>query len=593
MSCSRKRPRIATIGGANGEDGTEEVCDNRGIGAVAEPADVFSSTTATADDFSSDVLPIILSYLKLRDIMPARFVCKKWTDAVRKTPVSPEEIFVVDSVKTYNALTVMSTVLPNLQSVKIEYFTPFNHKYNDGEDPDEEYAAATADYTAYDIGIVSAFRKLCRLEIDCAPLNGRYPFLFNSFPLLQKLSIQWCNYLKWDLEMLVGLPMLKELECCGNSKLTGNINSLRVLKDKLEKVTLGSCANVEGNFMDLADFPQLKTLKLYSTDITVDIQDIGNQDFSKMEELVLGRNLSVNGNIRSLRVLKDTLQKLVLNDCPNVEGNFMALSDFPQLKSVKLSNTAVTVDIGDIGENDFSKLEDIWLHFYLPVNRSLSHSVTGNITSLRVLKDTLEKIQIWNCPNVEGNFMDLADFPRLRSLRLESTAVTGDIRDIGKDDFSKIEQLDLPSTIYGGDGYELQRISDAPELMRTLYLLKKQHPSLTFEDWHGRLSDDSPDWYDWDEEMNEDGVSPPFWISFVEAGTRIGYRWENCEDDSNYCEVNWLDPEPDKDNSDYAKYIEELQEIEEYYKPDFYEGYHQPPSQEEYNRLVDEWRLER
>jgi len=79
--------------------------------------------------------------------------------------------------------------------------------------------------------------------------------------------------------------------------------------------------------------------------------------------------------------------------------------------------------------------------------------------------------------------------------------------------------------------------------------------------------------------MNEESEAPPFLISLIEAGTRIGYQWENEAFSRQYCEVNWLDPEPDKDSSDYAKYVEELREIEHL---SFYEGFHQPPTQEEY-----------
>ena len=589
MSCSRKRPRIATIGGANGEDRTEEVCDNRGIGAVDEPADVVSNnitvvSSTTADDFSSDLLPNILSYLKLREIMPARCVCKKWTETVRKTAVSPEEECEVNNVKTFNAMRVMSTVLPNLQSVKIEYFRPCNHRYNDGEDPDESYAARTANWTTYDIEILANFRNLRILKVNSAPLNGRYPFLFNSFPLLQKLSIS-ATSLKWDLEMLAGLRMLKELECRYGPHLTGNIRSLRVLKDTLEKVTLGCSSKVEGNFMDLADFSQLKTLKLYSTAVKVDIGDIGSGDFSKLEELWIqelsqhtsnGSSSSVTGNIRSLRVLKDTLQKFTLGDSPDVRGDFMALADFPQLRSLHLDNTAITVDIQDLSTGDFARLKKFVF---------LSSLASGNISSLRVLKDTLEHVTIRHCRNMEGSFMDLADFPQLRTLDLDDTAVTGDIRDIGKVNFPKIEELFLPSTIYGGIEYELQRISDVTELIRTLYQIKKEHPSLILDAWHGKLSEDSPDWYD-QYNMYEDSFSPPFYIRFVEAGTRIGYRWENCADNVKGCEVNWLDPEPDKDRADYRKYIEELQEIED--EVDFYEGLYEPPTQEEYMKLCEE-----
>ncbi len=511
MSLSTKRPRIdAAAGGASGD--IAEVGDSslQNHKAVANPANVDNSTTRTsANDFSSDVIAIILSYLKLREIMCKRRVCKKWTDAVRKTPVSPEEEFEVNNVKTYEAMSVMSTVFPNLQSVRImpfmnnieALFNNIHHKYNDGEDPDEEMAAYTANFITHDIEIISAFRKLRRLEINDAPLNGRYPFLFH-FPLLQKLSITSLSFtiLKWDLEVLTGLPMLKELKCVVNRCLTGNIRSLRVLKDTLEKVTL--------------------------------------------------------------------------DHCPNVEGNFMALADFPQLTTLKLRETAVILDIGDLVNGDFARLEELGC---LGIRTSL---VSGNIRNLRVIKDTLEHVTIAHSDNVSGSFMDLADFPKLRTLYLRDTAVTGDIRDISSDDFSKLEQLALPSTIYGGNGYELQRISDAPELMKALHLLKKQHPSLTLKDWHGKLSENSPDWY------AEDYVPPPFEISLVEARTRIGYRWKD-DLGEEHCEVNWLDPVPDEESSDYEEFLDDLRKIENE-GGNFYKGYHQPPTQEEYNRLIAE-----
>jgi len=79
-------------------------------------------------------------------------------------------------------------------------------------------------YTTHDINIISSFTKLRVLHIEGAPLNGSYPVLF-SFPLLEKLIISDCPYLKWDLEMLQGLPSLKELDCL-YSLLAGNLSSL-------------------------------------------------------------------------------------------------------------------------------------------------------------------------------------------------------------------------------------------------------------------------------------------------------------------------------------------------------------------------------
>src|SRR5210317_937648 len=165
MYHSMKRPRNAAAAGASGkEDGEGEVCDN----------------SSCCIDVLEDMLPIILSYLKLKEIMCTRRVNKTWTEAVSKTAVSPEEIFVVDSVKTYNALSVMSTVLPNLQSIGIKNLDRFSHrKYSDGEDPEEHQAAHTANWRTHDIELLANFRKLRRLEVDYPAMNGRYPFLFN------------------------------------------------------------------------------------------------------------------------------------------------------------------------------------------------------------------------------------------------------------------------------------------------------------------------------------------------------------------------------------------------------------------------------
>ena len=102
--------------------------------------------------------------------------------------------------------------------------------------------------------------------------------------------------------------------------------------------------------------------------------------------------------------------------------------------------------------------------------------------------------------------------------------------------------------------------------------------------WYGLLSRDSPDRYESVDEDEDDDEVLPFHICFVGAGSRVGYRWENV-DSINPCEVNWLDPEPDRGSSDYEKYIEELQEIQG--EVGMYRGFRQPPTEEEYNALVD------
>jgi hypothetical protein len=127
----------------------------------------------------------------------------------------------------------------------------------------------------------------------------------------------------------------------------------------------------------------------------------------------------------------------------------------------------------------------------------------------------------------------------------------------------------------------LQRISDSPDLIRTVYHLKKQRPTLKMRGWYGTLSEDSPDFYH--NAIDDFFYSPPLYIRFVKAGSRIGYRWDTQMCGRNPCEVNWLDPEPDRESSDYKK---ELRQIESQVK--LYRGFHQPPTQEEYTTLFAE-----
>eukprot|EP00984_Skeletonema_dohrnii_P035737 scaffold35868_cov261-Skeletonema_dohrnii-CCMP3373.AAC.1 len=363
-------------------------------------------------------------------------VCMTWRDAAKKTLV-PLCQFRVDNVRAYNAMRVMSTALPNLQQLSITKLGNVHrdrHIYSDGEDPDEWMARRTVYYSAHDINIMSNFTKLRVLHIYEAPLNGSYPVLF-SFPLLEKLSISDCQHLTWDLEMLQGLPSLKELDC------------------------------------------------------------------------------------------------------------------------------------------------------------RISH-MGGNLSSLRALKDSLEKVRInYHCRMISGSFMNLADFPRLRELDLNGTAVTGHIRDIHGQDFPALEDLTLPRTVHGGMKYEFQNISDVPSFMHTIHLLLQRIPTLFDIDerlpaFYWRLSIDSPDWYDFDETIG--CPNPPFDLQIIEAGSRLGWSWCTYDYDGFFysCEINWLDPEPSSQNSDYQTYIEDLQRIE--LRIDFYRGYYEPPTEQQYRRLCEE-----
>eukprot|EP00984_Skeletonema_dohrnii_P025874 scaffold15094_cov223-Skeletonema_dohrnii-CCMP3373.AAC.4 len=260
--------------------------DNANEMSLALTGDTAEETT---EDVSADVVAIIFSFLSHADIMHAR-VCTTWREAAKKTIVPPT-YFPVDSVRSYNAMRAMATSLPNLQQISIRSLG-LGHKYSHGEDADEEdfRYRYTASYTTHDINIISNFSKLRVLEIRNTPLNGRHPSLYN-FPHLQSLAITYCLNLKWNLDIMsASFPLLKELELVSKQDLTGNLRSLRVLKHTLKKVDI-NCERIEGDLMDLADFPGLTVLNLVHTSVTGDVRDIGEYDFSALDSLALPRTV--------------------------------------------------------------------------------------------------------------------------------------------------------------------------------------------------------------------------------------------------------------------------------------------------------------
>jgi len=114
-----------------------------------------------------------------------------------------------------------------------------------------------------------------------------------------------------------------------------------------------------------------------------------------------------------------------------------------------------------------------------------------------------------------------------------------------------------------------------------VHLLLQRTPTLFKEDLLLRafgwsLSEDSPYWYDYNETPY-----PPFNLQIIRAGSRLGWSWYS---DDHSCEINWLDPEPSSESGDYETYIEELRSLR--WRVNFYRGYHEPPTEDEYNRLL-------
>jgi hypothetical protein len=230
--------------------------------------------------FGNNELANIFSFLHTDEVMLFRQVCKKWNEAVNTLPIG---YFLVDGPEKYMAMIATLRALPNLERVSLEYLG--RGVYTPPHDREEWVMMASQDHELlrgrlYSLTISDMFHSV----------SSDYSVSFD-YPHLEKLVIANCPYLEWDLMTLVGLPSLTELICIDNSSLTGNIHDLRVLKETLAKVVIYTCENVEGNFMDLADFPRLRELNLTGTAVSGDIRDIDENNFLDLTELDLPENV--------------------------------------------------------------------------------------------------------------------------------------------------------------------------------------------------------------------------------------------------------------------------------------------------------------
>mmetsp|Transcript_7432 Transcript_7432/g.17819 ORF Transcript_7432/g.17819 Transcript_7432/m.17819 type:complete len:422 (+) Transcript_7432:67-1332(+) len=272
-------------------------------------------------------------------------------------------------------------------------------------------------------------------------------------------------------------------------------------------------------------------------------------------------------DFRCLAKLRD-LRSLNLEGL-SFNGSYDFLFNFPKLEVLDITYTGhLRWDLSMLAH--CPKLKKL---------RAMSNNqLTGNLESLKVIGSTLEDVTLTNCQQVEGSIMHLAKFPRLKTLSVHSTNITGDIRKIGKDEFLALAKVDFPSGVYGG--WVIGRIEDAPDIMYIWYHLKKRNPGLSgHTGWC--LAENSPQRYVFDGHRSR---RPPFNIEFVKAATRLGWRWTNCET-TGACETNWLDPEPDQTHPKYGEYLNELKQIEK--DVYFYEGLHSPPTRMQHQEMND------
>lgn len=115
---------------------------------------------------------------------------------------------------------------------------------------------------------------------------------------------------------------------------------------------------LHGHYDFLFNFPELRTLDLsYTGTLKWDLTML--KGLPKLEKLVCSQSTELTGDLKSLRVLINSLSEIFLAGCDHVDGSLMTLADFPKLQKIDLTGTKVTGDIRDIGPHDFISIKEM------------------------------------------------------------------------------------------------------------------------------------------------------------------------------------------------------------------------------------------
>ena len=263
------------------------------------------------------------------------------------------------------------------------------------------------------------------------------------------------------------------------------------------------------------------------------------------------------------------LRSLVLN-CAPLHGEYPCLFGFKHLRELSINQ----------GDDYCDMVWDLKMLSCMPLIEKLTlieSKATGSISDLHFLKNTLLELVIASSPNqraandVDGDFMDLADYAVLKTLDLKwAKGIRGDVSNIQLTDFPCMQKLDLPGV--------LLRIDQSTEIISLFTELARRSPPCIAS---VRLSENSPDHFERDNNDHRHSPPPPFTLEFVHPGTRLGWRWVSYHRWGHIesCEINWLR----RDLDQYIVYQEEADRLEE--SVGFYEGIYNLPTEEEYRAM--------
>jgi len=158
-------------------------------------------------------------------------------------------------------------------------------------------------------------KKLRSLTIESPLLSTHCLVALQHHPSLEHLSLYCAESDPRDLELLARLPMLRSLGLHGSAFTDGHLSNLVFLRDRLERLSLGTSA-ITGNSLGELQNWQLTTLDLSGT-------------------------VLVDACLSRLPVLPK-LEKLDLSGTHITLEGIKHLADFPSLQELKICDTGVT-----------------------------------------------------------------------------------------------------------------------------------------------------------------------------------------------------------------------------------------------------------
>jgi len=242
----------------------------------------------------TSLLAIVFSHLPWKEVLRARRVNRQWKQAAAQAVVA--EVALREVTEAQNLATT-AAALPHVQSFRVNHLDGETDliSFMDGEGVTITRRGAEQRPPPIDLSSIANFRYLQNLQLQHTVLCGSYPFLF-QFQHLKSLDLRGNTLLTWDLQLLSAMPCLENLSCTSNFALTGDLRSLRVLKDSLASVNLKDCERVTGLLDELYDFPHLRELNLEETLVAGDVRTIGETDLVALKQLDIGDRVYGGGD---------------------------------------------------------------------------------------------------------------------------------------------------------------------------------------------------------------------------------------------------------------------------------------------------------